>query len=159
QTAAVAGYGNLWIDTPALDRLAAEGVVFDRHYLADATLAGSRQVWRTGSYGTGAADLVTRLREQGVYTALVIDGRRPVDDGFAQGWDRAVRAMPSGGEETPLEATLNALDAVLREVAERDRWLVWLDVATLMPPWDVPEVFQKPYFNPEPEAADEDEDA
>ena len=25
-------YGNDWIDTPALDRLAAEGVVFDRHY-------------------------------------------------------------------------------------------------------------------------------
>ena len=33
-------YGNDWIATPHLDRLAAEGIVFDRHYLERPRLAG-----------------------------------------------------------------------------------------------------------------------
>src|SRR5947209_3244073 len=40
-------YGNEWIDTPTLDRLAAEGVVFDQHY-AD-SVGSSRSCW-TGRY-------------------------------------------------------------------------------------------------------------
>ncbi|CAN5553412.1 hypothetical protein BH11PLA2_BH11PLA2_05680 [soil metagenome] len=40
-------YGNEWVATPHLDRLAAEGVVYDRHYATDLallTLAGTRIV-------------------------------------------------------------------------------------------------------------------
>ena len=37
-------YGNDWVATPNLDRLAAEGVVFDRHY-ADWIGAGARSAW------------------------------------------------------------------------------------------------------------------
>lgn len=35
-------YGNDWIATPNLDRLAAEGIVFDRHYLDGPELAASK---------------------------------------------------------------------------------------------------------------------
>ncbi|HET6573695.1 MAG TPA: hypothetical protein VFG68_08855, partial [Fimbriiglobus sp.] len=48
--AALGPYGNEWIATPNLDRLAAEGVVFDRHVsdCPDPTAAG--RAWRTGRH-------------------------------------------------------------------------------------------------------------
>lgn len=47
---ALGPYGNEWIATPNLDRLAAEGVVFDRHVsdCPDPTAAG--RAWRTGRH-------------------------------------------------------------------------------------------------------------
>src|SRR5579885_3671422 len=48
--AALGPYGNEWIATPHLDRLAAEGVVFDRHLsdCPDPDAAG--RAWRTGRH-------------------------------------------------------------------------------------------------------------
>src|SRR5436190_17748007 len=72
-------YGNEWISTPALDRLAADGIVFDQH-LADVPEAfAARRAWRSGHYQLpaldsedapcpGAPDLIEELRRHGVRT-------------------------------------------------------------------------------------------
>ena len=44
-------YGNGWIETPHLDRLAAEGVVFDHHFPENLTTLPTRRSWWTGRYG------------------------------------------------------------------------------------------------------------
>src|SRR5215208_5054063 len=44
-------YGNGWIETPNLDRLAAEGVVFDHHFPENLTTIPTRRSWWTGRYG------------------------------------------------------------------------------------------------------------
>ena len=44
-------YGNAWIDTPNLDRLAAEGIVFDHHFPENLTTLPTRRSWWTGRYG------------------------------------------------------------------------------------------------------------
>ena len=44
-------YGNAWIETPNLDRLAAEGVVFDHHFPENLTTLPTRRSWWTGRYG------------------------------------------------------------------------------------------------------------
>jgi arylsulfatase A-like enzyme len=44
-------YGNGWIETPNLDRLASEGVVFDHHDPENLTTLPTRRSWWTGSYG------------------------------------------------------------------------------------------------------------
>ena len=36
-------YGNAWIDTPSLDRLASEGVVFDHHFPENLTTSADPQ--------------------------------------------------------------------------------------------------------------------
>src|SRR5205823_3553490 len=55
------------------------------------------------------------------------------------GWSAVERVGP--GEEAGLEATLEAALAALPELADRDDWLLWVDLGTLLPPWDVPEEF------------------
>src|SRR4051812_49977880 len=44
-------YGNSWIETPHLDRLAAEGVVFDYHFPENLTTLPTRRSWWTGRTG------------------------------------------------------------------------------------------------------------
>jgi hypothetical protein len=40
--------------------------------------------------------------------------------------------------------------AALRRLAGRGGWLLWVDLATPLPPWDVPEEFQAPCFEEAP---------
>ena len=54
-------YGNEWVQTPALDRLAAEGVVFDSHVADEPTAAGFRRALAAGRYA-GAADAAACAR-------------------------------------------------------------------------------------------------
>jgi arylsulfatase A-like enzyme len=166
QAGAVGAYGNLWVETPALDRLAAEGVVFDQHCADHASPEGARRAWRSGRYylpappdlGPSAPepppDLLDSLRRRGVRTCLVLDASRPAPADFAAGWDRVER-LAAEGEAGPLEATLGAAQEVLGQLAGESDWLLWVDLATPLPPWHVPDEFQEPYFSAD--AADEDE--
>jgi arylsulfatase A-like enzyme len=165
-------YGNDWIDTPTVDRLAAEGVVFDQHYADAPDPDAARTSWRTGRYhlpladdadtppAEGATDLVALLRDAGVATYLVRDDSRPAPEGFAAGWEHVVRVAPAGGEGDVLGRVVAAAGGALDRLAGRDRWLLWLDLATPLPPWDVPEPFRSAYFReeePEDEDADDEE--
>src|SRR5688572_25062845 len=77
-------YGNTWVSTPALDRLAAAGVVFDQHLADVPETVAARCAWRDGRHhlpdpatlGTlpPTFDLLSTLRAQGVRTVLVADG-------------------------------------------------------------------------------------
>src|SRR5205823_13407432 len=82
-------YGNEWISTPALDRLAADGVVFDQHIADVPEASAARRAWRSGRYQLpafdpndaaplrpGDSDLIEELRRHGVRTVLVPDGSR-----------------------------------------------------------------------------------
>jgi arylsulfatase A-like enzyme len=159
-------YGNEWIATPALDRLATEGVVFDQHLADCPEAAAARRAWRTGCYqlptaasGSPAAadtgsDLLDLLRSRRIPTTLVVDASRPSPADFAAGWDHLVRVTPAPGE-TPLEATLEAALGALDRLADSDHWLLWVELAPLLPPWEVPDSFRDPYFM---EDAAEDEE-
>src|SRR5262249_36958033 len=142
QAGALGPYGNPWIDTPALDALAAEGVVFDWHFADAADAAGPRRAWRSGRYHlppaegpppTGEPDLLLHLRQKGVSTQLIVGGSRPVPSGFDAGWDRVV-VVPPEGEGTPLERTLEEARSALSRLRKRDGWLLWVELATPLPP-------------------------
>jgi arylsulfatase A-like enzyme len=166
QTNALGCYGNEWLATPNFDRLAAAGIVCDQHYADAADPAGARRAWRSGRYQLPAAppeeptpapstdDLLALLREHRVATALIRDGERSASAEFAAGWDHFDEVAGSG-EGSPLERALEAAVERLDEWAERDDWLLWLDLAALLPPWDVPEEYLAPFFDEEEEEADE----
>src|SRR6516225_6822422 len=83
QLGALGCYGNQWIDTPALDSLAAEGAVFDQHFADNADPAGARRAWRSGRYHLPPivlapnigmqSDLLNSLRQRAIHTCLIID--------------------------------------------------------------------------------------
>jgi arylsulfatase A-like enzyme len=164
-------YGNLWVDTPALGDLAARGVVFDGHFANRADAAGARQAWRNGrlhlpvpgeTTSLPGPDLIAALREKEVATWLILDASRggpgfEVEAEFAEGWD-AVEQVAAEGEGTPLRRSLAAAGRALQRLAGREHWLLWLDLATPLPPWEVPEEFLEPYFAEEEQEEEEEEE-
>ena len=78
----IGAYGNAWIETPNLDRLASEGIVFDHHFPENLTTLPTRRSWWTGRYGFADEEqgwtplrpeeriLPDFLWDQGVHTAL-----------------------------------------------------------------------------------------
>jgi arylsulfatase A-like enzyme len=145
-------YGNEWVDTPALDRLAAEGIVFDQHH---ADCPAARTAW-TGRYRfphpdgpapDAAAALPALLAMNEVPFTLV----RPPDT--------------VGEDETALEQTLGAALDAIEYRADSPRWLVWVDLPPLLPPWTAPQDLLDRYLSEgevdetgdEDDAEDEDE--
>jgi hypothetical protein len=150
-------YGNRWIDTPALDALATESVVFDVHLAAHPDAESARQVWRTGRHvfappPAEGPDLLAALRQAGVRTTLVLDTTRPVVESFTTGWDDVRRV---DGLAPLVEQGRQALAEL---AAAPGPGLVWLEMASLLPPWQVADEFVDAYFAPPPVEEDEDED-
>jgi arylsulfatase A-like enzyme len=103
-------YGNSWIETPHLDRLAAEGVVFDHHFPENLTTLPTRRSWWTGRFGFADPDqgwtplradepiLPDLLWNQGVRTALISDVPflREAGNGYGRGFDEVVWVRGAG---------------------------------------------------------------
>ncbi len=103
-------YGNGWIETPHLDRLAAEGVVFDNHFPENLTTLPTRRSWWTGRYGFPDPEqgwtplradepiLPDLLWNQGVRTALISDVPmlREAGQGFGRGFDEVLWVRGAG---------------------------------------------------------------
>ncbi len=146
----VGAYGNPWIETPRIDRLAAEGIVFDHHYAENLTTLPTRRSWWTGRYGFAGPDsgwtplrpdevtLPDLLWKLGVRTALVSDVPylRETGSGFGRGFDDVIWVRGSGYDplvppDDPRAADVNLDDEPglrLPEADEeevriwRDRW-------------------------------------
>jgi arylsulfatase A-like enzyme len=160
-------YGNEWIETPTFDRLAAEGAVFDNHVSDHPDRAGANRAWRTGRHDfphpegeppptEDAPDLVRLLKDSGVVTSLVVDAGQGVPAEFADGWDVVMEAE-ADEEASALDYVLEGAGQALESLAETDNWLLWLELGTLLPPWDVPEEFLERYLV-EPAGEDEEEE-
>src|SRR3989339_666914 len=93
-------YGNTWIETPAFDRLAAEGFVFDQCLIDSPRLESLYRSYWQGRHALteGAVEertLAAALAEAGVHTVLLTDeptvARHPLAADFA---DAVYLSMP-----------------------------------------------------------------
>jgi arylsulfatase A-like enzyme len=100
-------------------------------------------------------DLLVSLRQKGIRTCLVIDDSHASPPEFIIGWDEVER-VSAAEEEQPLEATLESVGAALERLEKRDNWLLWIDLAPLLPPWNVPVEIQEAYFREEIDEEDEE---
>jgi len=125
-------YGNRWIDTPNLDILAAGGAVFDRHFAAS---PGPLAPWVPPD----------------VPTCLVRDSGR---GGVALGGPWAEAHACAG-----LEATIKRARSRLKALRPADDWLLWVEIASLLPPWQIAPRFLDKVFDPPPPEEEPDEDA
>src|SRR6516164_8685353 len=130
QLSAVSCYGNPWIESPALDALAAEGVVFDQHFAGAVDPAASRRA---------LSDLLAALNQPNVATHLIVDASRPYSP-VGAGWDR-VEIVEQQEDELPLETMLYAVRGTLDQLKQRDDGFLWIELATLLQPWEPPEEY------------------
>jgi arylsulfatase A-like enzyme len=103
-------YGNAWIETPNLDRLATEGVVFDHHFPENLTTLPTRRSWWTGRYGFPDPEqgwtplraderiLPDILCDKGVRTAFISDVPylRESGMGYGRGFDDVIWIRGTG---------------------------------------------------------------
>lgn len=151
-------YGNEWVATPHLDRLAAEGVTFDRHFARHPDPLGGRADW-WGLAGPGNA--VTGSTPAHPVTAFpgpatLIRTSRPSFDApshyyarFAEVFD----ARPKSGRP-PFAPLLEILPRVLD--TQGDDALVWIETDRFMPPWFSPADVFEVYCEDLTESGDED---
>lgn len=132
-TAFLGPYGNEWVATPTFDRLAADGVVFDRHI--------ARIPEATKPTCPGFPELVGRAR-----TVLVNHTRATM---VGDGWDVIVAVPP-----TEPEVLRRDLPAILDRLADVPDWLLWIESDALTPPWDARQDVFEEYVDDLIEAAE-----
>jgi arylsulfatase A-like enzyme len=111
-------YGNSWVATPHLDRLAAEAVVFDQHIVHELTPHLEA--------APDAVDLLGRCR-------------------LAAEWVDA-RSLRADKEGTALEHALEGALTTLEQLRDQDSWLCWVDLPGLQPPWDLSDELARSYL-------------
>jgi arylsulfatase A-like enzyme len=167
-------YGNEWVGTPRLDRLAAEGVVFDRHVSDRPDAAGACRAWMggpnppdfpslpgkgVGGLG-GGGSLLRYLRAANVRTVLVRANHPDTDapEWFYAGWDEVFDARPQQEDVSPLDSLIRTLPALLDRLAAAPDFLLWIETDRLLPPWDVrQDVFEAYIDDSEEDDSDEQE--
>jgi arylsulfatase A-like enzyme len=113
-------YGNDWVATPNLDRLAAEGVVFDAHFADQPELTNLRP-WHDRSVGTGCYARPGTTRQVSLPIKPLVATIDRLDD-FAD------RALPFFSESAS--------------------W-IWLHGPSLLPPWTLEDELLEAYFDEE----------
>jgi arylsulfatase A-like enzyme len=124
-------YGSDWVATPHLDRLAAEGVVFDRHF-ADCPEPCALH----GSHFTGRY----RFPSPSVPEPELA-------------WPLLPDMLRGHGIEPLLLESDDLSGPEINRWARAQNALAWINLAPLSPPWDIPDEILAPYFL----AADEEE--
>jgi arylsulfatase A-like enzyme len=127
-------YGNDWVVTPHLDRLASESVVFDFHISDCPEAAGACRAWLGGDQS-----LLEQLRALGIPTVLVRANRPTTDapDWFYADWEEVFDLRPRDEDKSPLDVLLSGLPVLLDRLNGRPDYLLWIEIDRLLPPWNV----------------------
>src|SRR5947209_4558655 len=98
-------YGNEWVATPNLDRLAAEGVVFDSH------ISDRPDPEAAGAAWLHEGKVLEQLRGSGVRTMLVRANLSETDapPSFYAGWKEVFDARPQPADASPLDNLIRSL--------------------------------------------------
>jgi hypothetical protein len=124
----IGAYGNEAVPTPALDRLAAEGIVFDAHETDGGSPDQFLQTLLTGRHAftrelESKHQLLTTLSKVVVTTAFLSNRETPLADD----WDIGIREPGVAGMSQVCDAVVGILDR-LKKSAD---WLLVLDLGRL----------------------------
>jgi arylsulfatase A-like enzyme len=133
-------YGNEWVATPTLDRLAVQGVVFDHHYAECPGVAVAlRPEWSGRHYHfmpepatdiplPDTARFPELLRKHGVATCLI-------------------EAKSTQVSMSPWEQVFEQILDQVETMGGSSAWCVWAEGPSLAPPWELPEEILASYFD------------
>lgn len=150
-------YGNAWIETPSLDRLASRSLVFDRALVDSPRLD---QLYRSYWQGWHAMcpppppasrpSLAALLREAGVNTALLTDEPQVGQHPLAVDFDELVEIDPPWQPQTAKDIERTHLARCFMQIIrwlERARgpFVLWCHLGGLGTTWDAPLKFRQAY--------------
>jgi arylsulfatase A-like enzyme len=166
-------YGNSWIRTPALDRFAAESVVFDYHLISSFPTMPARADLLTGRFAytfmgweplpAGIETLPGLLSAAGYLTMGVADTPFLVRNGYGydRGFDDFIWVRGQGDDTRPHERSDDRLTwvseadrLVARTMTEAESWLerharerffLYVDTWDPHEPWDAPDYYSALY--------------
>jgi hypothetical protein len=162
-------YGNAWIETPALDRLASQSLVFDRALADSPQLNGLYRSYWQGWHAMCPAPPASRpslaglLREAGIGTALLTDEPQIARHPLAPDFDELIEIDPPWQPQTAdaMERTHFArcfMQIIKWLEAARGPFVLWCHLSGLGTTWDAPLMFRQGYCEegdpPPPEGAD-----
>jgi hypothetical protein len=168
-TGYVGAYGNSWIDTPALDRLASQSFLFDRALIDSPEL---ERLYRSYWQGWHAMcpepaeprpSLVTQLRGAGVTTALLTDEPQIARHPLAVDFDELIEIDPPWQPQTAKEIEQTHFGRCFVQMIEwlesaRGPFMLWCHLGGLGTTWDAPLKFRQAYWEegdpPPPEGAE-----
>lgn len=157
-------YGNGWIETPAIDRLGAEGCVFDQYLIDSPQLDSLYRSYWLGRHAMEPAEssddrsLPRLLAGSGVGTTLLTDAAEVAGHGLAGDFNEVLQLAPPDArqcadriDQTHLGRAFARLIARIGALAEP--FLLWCHLTGLAGPWDAPRDHRVRYVEPgDPEA-------
>jgi arylsulfatase A-like enzyme len=145
QLAYLGCYGNDWVATPNLDRLASEGVLFDAHYLG-----------RPGDLRSGRCHFPRPTEvadESGADRNWFLENNAPISFCVMEALD--VLSAPLSERFSKI---LKGVVAALKKKPRPEKQLIWAEFPSLAPPWDLPSDMLDAYFDESSEPPVEEED-
>lgn len=148
-------YGNTWVSTPAFDRLAAEGFVWDGAFIESPRLDAfyhacwaGRHAMRPVAPADGARSLMALLARHGVHARLLTDDSRVAAHPLAGGFGELVHlrlptpSVPANSVEQTLLGRFFSQAMELLDSAP-EPFLLWCHVGSLGTAWDAPREFRR----------------
>lgn len=133
-------YGNAWTHTPAIDRLAAGGFVFDQACVSSVTL---------DDFYEGAWQGLEKLTAANIMTALVTDEPALAGHRLAGTWDEIAQVAASQPrtaatiDETQMAALFSAAAEWIE--AAKQPFCLWLHAMGMQAAWDAPAALRQQY--------------
>ncbi len=169
----IGAYGNTWIETPTLDRLAAESFVFDRATIDTPDLTSQyRSLWLgmhvlcPTTEEHGPAPLAAQFSGSGRHTAFLTDSAEVGAHSLAASFDeQIVLGQDARGYTSDADALAESIDethaaaffasAIDWIASAREPYLLWLHTETLGRSWDAPLELRKQYVDEDDPAPSE----
>jgi arylsulfatase A-like enzyme len=152
-------YGNTWVRSPAIDRLAAEGFVFDQAFIESPDLERfyaacwlGRHAMALPQSGDAASSLPALLATRSIPAILLTDDHRVAEAGQAASFQEVVSLdLPEcdRSAETVDQTRLARCFAGAIEFLESARgpFLLWCHFRGFSAPWDAPRQFRVAYHD------------
>jgi len=166
----VGAYGNTWIQTPCLDRLAARSILFDQALVDSPRLELLYRSYWHGRHAMCPQEplrdrpaLAAMLRDAGVSTTLLTDEKTVAGHRLAADFDELVEIDPPDQLQLADEIELTHLGKCFAQViswleAAEEPFLLWCHLAGLGAVWDAPLEFRQAYWEQgDPPTSDEAE--
>ncbi len=154
-------YGNDWIETPHLDRLATSAVVFDRHCCENLDPAAANHAWWNGIYQfvldagrqRRCPSFLDKLHAENVSTHLVVESDGRDDTAIAPPFGQVSTIRGTDGfdvaeVETPFARVVKRSAALLAESSgDSAPALLWIKSRGVPVPWVPPRQFAELYLD------------